>query len=43
MIRKFRDIADTGLSGMDEDDARIVIPTNTDIDIPPYQIGVDQD
>ena len=43
MIRKFRDIADTGLSGMDEDDARIIIPTNTDIDIPPYQIGVDQD
>ena len=43
IIRKFRDIADTGLVGLDESEARIVIPTNTDIDIPPYQIGADQE
>ena len=41
MIRKFRDVADTGLCGMDEDTSRIVIPALTTED-PPYQIGVDQ-
>lgn len=41
MIRKFHDIADVEMCGMDEDVARIVIPALT-VEDPPYQIGVDQ-
>ena len=41
IIRKFHDIADVEMCGMDEDVARIVIPALT-VEDPPYQIGVDQ-